>query len=154
MTAMRLQNVKPLENFCLALTWEDGPTQVADLSGLVRASRHFNVFAKDPDAFKTVTTINWGHGVGWSNGLDFSAENLALIASEQSDRSGVTLLNAFKEKYNLTNDQMAQALGYSRTQIKNFRSGTSPVTYTVWRAVTDMMERSALLYARLANSQR
>jgi uncharacterized protein DUF2442 len=71
---MRLEKIEPHDDFILRLYWENGPTQIADLSRLVRASRHFNVFAKDPDAFKTVTTINWGHGVGWSNGLDFSAE--------------------------------------------------------------------------------
>ena len=150
--AMRLKQVEAGDNFTLTLTWEDGTIQTADLSGLVRASRHFRIFAKEPYAFKFVTPINWGHGVGWDNGLDYSAENLALIAAEQTDSSGRGLLNAFKEKYNLTNDQLAQALGYSRTQIKNFRSGTSPVTYPVRRAISDMMERSALLYARLADN--
>jgi plasmid maintenance system antidote protein VapI len=150
--AMRLKQVEAGDNFTLTLTWEDGTIQTADLSGLVRASRHFKIFAKDPEAFKFVAPINWGHGVGWDNGLDYSAENLGLIAAEQTDSSGRGLLNAFKEKYNLTNDQLAQALGYSRTQIKNFRSGTSPVTYPVRRAISDMMERSALLYARLADN--
>lgn len=148
---MRLKNVEPQDDFVLRLTWDNGVVQYADLSGLIRTSRQFKIFETEPEAFRAISIINWGHGVAWENGLDYSVENLALIAMEQETRSGSELIDAFKTRYGLTNDQLAQALGYSRNQIKNFRSGRSPVTYTVRRTVTDMMDRSALLYARLAN---
>ncbi len=74
--------------FTLSLLWDSGFEQQVDLSGLIALSRHFAVFADDPDAFAKVGVINWGHGIAWENGLDYSVENLALIADEQADVDG------------------------------------------------------------------
>lgn len=74
--------------FTLSLLWDGGGEQETDLSGLISLSPHFAVFANDPEAFAKVRVINWGHGIAWENGLDYSVENLAGIADEQADVDG------------------------------------------------------------------
>ena len=149
----RLKSVTALEGFILELTWDDGRRECADLSGLIAINPHFFVFSKDQDAFHKVQVINWGHGVEWENGLDYSAENLARIAAEQTttDDAGTNLIKDFQDHYKLTNEQLGQAIGYKTSQIKNFKSG-SPIPAAVRTAIVHMNEQPTLLYARVRNS--
>jgi hypothetical protein len=71
---------KPLT---LHLVWVDGGCDTVDLTGLIHRSHHFAGFAKDHDAFRNVSVTEFGGGVEWTNGLDYSATNLKLLADEQ-----------------------------------------------------------------------
>ncbi|MDP2698653.1 DUF2442 domain-containing protein [Thalassospira sp.] len=135
--------------FTLILKWEDGAEQVADLSGLISLSRHFAVFADDPDAFARVRVINWGHGLEWENGLDYSTENLSRIADEQAEEDGRALIEDFQNCFKLTNEQVGLALGYKVSQIKNFKAGVSPVNPAVRIAIHTMKQEPTVLYARM-----
>jgi hypothetical protein len=76
--AKRLENVTPGDaQFTLVLKWRNGTVQTVDLSGLIAESRHFRRFLDEPDTFHDVRVGNWGHGIAWSNGLDYSASNLS-----------------------------------------------------------------------------
>ncbi|WP_167710584.1 DUF2442 domain-containing protein [Thalassospira xiamenensis] len=146
----RLAAVKTTDRpFTLLLQWDGGFEQQADLSGLVTLSRHFAVFADDPDAFAKVGVINWGHGVAWENGLDYSAENLARIADEQAEEDGRALIEDFQKRFKLTNEQVGQALGYKLSQVKNFKSGHTPVSPAVRIAIHTMKQEPTVLYARM-----
>ena len=138
--------------FTLRLVWDDGFEQLADLSGLVALSRHFCVFADDAESFGRVTVINWGHGIAWENGLDYSAENLARIADEQAEEDGQALINDFQTRFKLTNAQVGRALGYKLSQIKNFKSGHTPVSPAVRIAIHTMKQEPTVLYARLGKN--
>jgi hypothetical protein len=144
-----LNETGPATPFSLDLTWTDGTRQTVDLSGLVNFSSHFDVFAQAPDAFGRVTVINWGHGIGWENGLDYSAENLARIADEQTREVGPELMAAFKDRFKLTNEQAGHALGYKKSQIKNFRNGASKINPAVKIAIHTMMNDPTILYGRM-----
>lgn len=135
--------------FTLLLQWDDGFEQQADLSGLIALSRHFAVFADDPDAFAKVRVINWGHGVAWENGLDYSAENLERIADEQADEDGRALIEDFQKRFKLTNEQVGRALGYKLSQVKNFKAGHTPVSPAVRIAIHTMKQEPTVLYARM-----
>lgn len=148
----RISDVQAQEGFILKVTWSDGTSDLIDLSGLVAISRHFNVFAKDPAAFARVAPINWGHGVGWENGLDYSGENLARIAAEQRNDGGSKVLEQFRRKYGLTNRQVARALGYGESTIKNIQSGRGKMTTAARIAIKAMMDDPALLYGRMSGS--
>jgi len=154
----RLNKVSPLSKtdapFGLSLTWADGRAQTVDLSGLITFSRHFKVFAKSPDAFTKVSVINWGHGIEWENGLDYSAENLARIADEQPEETGPKLIATFKKRFDLTNEQVGRALGYKKSQIKNFRSGVTRVNPAVRVAIRTMLNDPTVLYARMGATDR
>ncbi|PKR54914.1 hypothetical protein COO20_05830 [Thalassospira marina] len=153
------ENMKRLESitvseqpFTLVLQWQTGVRQNADLSGLIALSRHFSIFANDPEAFAKVRVINWGHGIEWENGLDFSAENLARIADEQAEEDGRVLIEGFQKRFKLTNEQVGQALGYRVSQIKNFKSGHTAVAPAVRIAIHTMEHEPAVLYARMKNA--
>ena len=149
----RLESITVLEQpFTLLLQWQTGTQQNADLSGLVDLSRHFSIFANDPAAFAKVRIINWGHGIAWENGLDFSAENLASIADEQTDEDGRVLIEDFQKRFKLTNEQVGQALGYRVSQIKNFKSGHTAVAPAVRIAIHTMEHEPTVLYARMKNA--
>lgn len=147
----RLAQVSSVEPYRLNLTWEDGTSQTADLAGLIALSRHFKVFATDPTAFAKVRVVNWGHGLEWENGLDYSAENIKRIADEQQTIDSVKLLCDFQDRFGLTNAQAGRALGYKVSQIKNFRSGTSRISHSVQVAINAMMENPVLLYAQFTS---
>jgi hypothetical protein len=149
----RLKAVKHTDApFTLLLTWDDGSEQIADLSGMIAVSRHFRVFKDNSDAFNAVSVINWGHGIEWENGLDYSAENLAMLTEEESEQPNSAELIAFQKRFNLTNEQSGKALGYKVSQIKNFKSGTSLIPDAVHIAIRAMIRNPVLLYARLADS--
>ncbi|MEQ9491814.1 MAG: DUF2442 domain-containing protein [Alphaproteobacteria bacterium] len=136
--------------FALSLEWDDGHIERADLSGLVAANRHFRRFENNPEDFSKVRVINWGHGVEWQNGLDYSAENLARIASEQQTHDGRKVLSDFMSTFHLTAEGVARALGYSTSQIKNFKSRTSSLPSSARLAIQAMQENPTILYSRLA----
>jgi hypothetical protein len=147
----RLESITVSEKaFTLLLQWQSADRQLADLSGLIALSRHFSVFANDPAAFAKVRVINWGHGIAWENGLDFSAENLARIADEQADEDGRMLIEDFQKSFKLTNEQVGQALGYRVSQIKNFKSGHTAISPAVRIAIHTMKQEPAVLYARMS----
>jgi len=148
---MRLADVKALDGFVLELEWTDGHKNRADLSGLVMASKHFRTFADTPGDFKAVEVINWGDGIAWENGLDYSAENLLRIATMQAQHDDRTEIRDFQARFNLTNDQAGKALGYKVSQIKNFRSGHNPLPTSVRVAIRTMEEDPTILYAALAS---
>lgn len=138
--------------FTLSLTWNNGKKQTVDLSGLVAHSDRFRVFAEEPETFREVSVINWGHGIEWENGLDLSAESLAFIAAEQTGEDGRALIAEFQRRFHLTNEDIGLALGYKKSQIKNFKAGVSPVTPAVRVAVRAMLAQPAVFYARMAAS--
>lgn len=67
----------------LEIVWADNRKSRVDLTGLVYRSRHFRVFVDDPKAFQKVSPVNFGSGIGWENGLDYSAATLQTLAEEQ-----------------------------------------------------------------------
>ena len=142
----RLRRVSPGEEpFTLRLEWRDGREQMVDLTGLVARSLHFRVFAKNQDAFRAVNVINWGDGVGWDNGLDYAAENLARIAEEQSGMTEEDFVE-WQTSLELSNQEAADALGYSLSRIKNFRSG-APIPTAVQIACRTMLRDPSALAA-------
>lgn len=147
----RLSKITPSdEPFVLTLIWEDGSQQTANLSGLVNFSRHFIAFSGDPASFNKVSIINWGHGIEWENGLDYSAENLARIANEQLDEDDQILIKEFQSQFKLTNEQTGQALGYKKSQIKNFKAGTTSLKPSTRIAIHTMIDNPTVLHAIMA----
>lgn len=66
----------------LCVVWHDGKTSDIDLSRLVHSSKHFGRFLNEPEAFQKIAPVNFGSGVAWENGLDFSAECLMELREQ------------------------------------------------------------------------
>lgn len=77
MSLPRLQDIsfgnKP---YTMNIIWTDGSQGIADFYDIILDSIHFCVFLDDIEEFKKCRIINWGHGIEWENGLDFSADSI------------------------------------------------------------------------------
>jgi hypothetical protein len=105
----------------LEVVWKDGARNTVDLTGLVHRSRHFRRFLSEPLAFRKIKVVDWGAGVGWDNGLDYSADTLRTIVDEQQPLSGTDLV-AFETANNLNSAETAALFDVSERTVRDYRS--------------------------------
>ncbi|MEI9990898.1 MAG: hypothetical protein WDM86_12735 [Rhizomicrobium sp.] len=108
------------EKLSLRVTWDDGTKSRVDLTGLVHSSRHFAGFAEDQAAFRRVRPVGYGSGIGWDNGLDYSAATLRTLAEQQRPLSGRELA-AFERKHGLNTAETAAMLDVAERTIRSYR---------------------------------
>ncbi len=89
---LRVKSVSAAKHYVLNIEWQDGTRSRADLTGLVHSSRHFGVFIADTAAFRKVRPDEFGTGIEWDIGLDYSAHSLKTLVDEQKPISGARLL--------------------------------------------------------------
>ncbi len=106
--------------FTLHVTWGDGKKDVVNLTGLVSLSKHFRVFLADPKSFRKVRPTEFGGGIEWSNGLDYSADSLMTLADEQKPMTGKDLVT-FEKSFALNSEEMAGLLDVTPRSIHNWR---------------------------------
>lgn len=135
----RLKSVKAAkaQPFVLNTTWDDGTKATIDLTGLVHSFKPFQVFIDDPKSFATVQMVDWGSGIEWSNGLDYSAHSLRLIADEQRAMTGKEF-EAIWKTLGVNAEELALILGVSTRTVRDARQST--ILPPTWGA---MMRRCA-----------
>lgn len=106
--------------FVLTVTWSDGSVSRVDMTGLVHRSRHFGVFKDDLAAFRKVRPANYGSGIGWANGLDYSASTLRTLADEQASLSGADLAR-FSKKFDLNTAEIAAILQIAERTVRAYK---------------------------------
>ncbi len=117
----RVKAVEPAkEPLSLRVTWDDGTKSHVDLTGLVHSSRHFSGFAEDQAAFRRVKPVGYGSGIGWDNGLDYSAATLRILAEQQRTLSGRELA-AFERKHGLNTAETAAMLDVAERTVRSYR---------------------------------
>lgn len=109
--------------FSLVVVWSDGSKSAVDLTGLIHRSRHFRVFIDDPAAFRKVAVANFGSGIGWANGLDYAADTLRVLATEQRPLSGEDLV-AFQSRHDLNTAETANLLRVAERTVRAYRTAT------------------------------
>lgn len=119
---LRIKAVTPAKKgWILHVVWSDGTKSRIDLTGLVHRSKHFRVFLDDPDAFRKVAPVNFGSGIGWQNGLDYSAATLRTLAEEQRPMKGKELA-AFAKKHALNTAEVAGLLQIAERTLRAYRA--------------------------------
>src|SRR5690348_7232150 len=106
--------------FVLNIEWKDGAKTKADLTGLVHSSRHFKVFANDRQAFARVKPDEYGTGIEWENGLDYSAGSLRKLSEEQKPLDGKSLVQ-FERRHNLNTEETACMLSVTDRTVQSYR---------------------------------
>ena len=104
----------------LQVTWADGRKDQVDLTGLIHRSRHFRIFLGQPAAFRKVHVADFGAGIGWTNGLDYGADTLRMMADEQRPVSGADLA-AFESELDLSTAETAALLGLAERTVRAYR---------------------------------
>src|SRR5882762_8972368 len=121
-TLPRVNSVTPAKkSWVLDIVWSDNRKSRVDLTGLVHRSKHFRAFIDDPKAFQNVAPVNFGSGIGWKNGLDYSASTLQTLAEEQRPMKGKELA-AFEQKYDLNTAEMAALLEIAERTVRVYKT--------------------------------
>ncbi|UEM05813.1 DUF2442 domain-containing protein [Skermanella rosea] len=83
-TLRRIDKISASAPYLLHVAWRGGVHDDVDMTGVVNG---LEIFAslRDLVLFATVKVVDWGSGIGWHNGLDYSSESLAHLAEEQRD---------------------------------------------------------------------
>ena len=143
---MRVKSVKPAkESWTLAVVWADGTRDCVDLTGLVHRSRHFRRFLDEEAAFRKVKIVDYGAGIGWANGLDYSAGTLRILAEEQRPLSGSDL-RKFETANTLNTAETARLFDVSERTVREYR-GASRLPQPVALALRAMHANSTVLDA-------
>lgn len=139
----------------LNVTWDDGTRVRVDLTGLVHSSRHFKVFAEDASAFRRVKPVAYGSGIGWANGLDYSAATLRTLAEQQRPLSGKQLAD-FEARHGLSTAETAAMLDVAERTVRSYREARAlpePVAIAL-RAFDDNPAVFAAHYRPIARRKR
>jgi hypothetical protein len=121
-TLPRVKSVRAgRKGWVLDVVWSDNRKTRIDLTGLIHRSKHFRVFVENPKAFQSVAPANFGSGIGWENGLDYSAATLRTLAEEQQPMKGRDLA-AFELKHDLNTAEMAALLEIAERTVRAYKA--------------------------------
>ena len=104
----------------LVIYWRGGGVDKVDLSGLITRSKHFAVLA-DPELFATAKAVAFGGGVGWANGLDYSATNLHKMAEGRRPMTGRQFVS-WQKKMGISNRETAALFDRTVSTVKNYHN--------------------------------
>ena len=115
---IRIEDVKVIAPYTLVITWKNGHEDSVDMEGVIH---HYENFAplRDPDTFASVRTINWGHGIEWENGIDYSRDSLAFLAQEQNEMTAQDM-KAWQNDRGLSNAEAADWMDVALSTWKTY----------------------------------
>jgi len=142
----RIATVEAQPGYRLKVAWQDGGEAVVDMTGVVHRQAYFAAL-KDAAVFRQVAVIDYGTGIEWANGIDYSADSIEAMANAQVAMTAGEL-RAWKREMELSTNEMADIFGLSASTVKAYLAGESPIPVAVQIACNAMRENRAILYAR------
>ncbi len=142
----RIASVTAQPDYHLKIVWQDGGEAVVDMRGIVNRLAYFAPL-KDIAAFSQVETVAFGSGIEWANGIDYSADSLEVMASEQAAMTPEELRH-WKQDMRLSSNEMADIFGVSVSTIKVYLGGGSLIPVAFQIACNAMRNDPTILYAR------
>jgi hypothetical protein len=144
----QISSVEVVDHLILRVTWSAGirarRTDVIDLSPLVNSLKFYRPLRKDRELFRTVRLIEDGRIIAWGNGdIDMPAVSLEQLAEESMTADD---FKDFLRSNNLTHNEAAALLGYTRRQIENYLAG-EPIPRVVVMACFGLAARMQTLRA-------
>lgn len=145
-TTRRIASVAALPGHRLAVVWQDGGEAAVDLTGVVQRLDYF-AGLKDEAAFARVAVVDYGTGIEWENGIDYAADSIEMLASEQAGMRAADLA-AWKREMELSLAEMADIFGVSVSTLKNYLAGHQTIPIAMQVACAAMRRDRTVLYAR------
>jgi len=129
----RLASVKAAGGLRVQVTWKQGlrtqRTDVVDLSPLIGSLKFYKPLRDDATLFETIHLVDLGSAIAWGDGeIDLAATSIERLAEETFTGSD---LRCFLKTNQLTHEQAAAQLGYTRRQIEYFLNGDHPIPRVV-----------------------
>lgn len=119
----QLASVKAVNDLTVRVTWASGirvnRTDLVDLSPLVKSLKFYRPLRMNASLFRTVHLIEGGTILAWGDDdeIDMAADSVEQLAEDSMTADD---FRAFLKTNNLTHNDAAALLGYSRRQIENF----------------------------------
>jgi hypothetical protein len=125
-----IQAARVVEFGVIELVWSTGETLNVNLSDLPRRNAAFAKLA-DPAFFAKMERDEWGHGIGWPDGLDLGADRLYELSREQAGLPTASEFEAWMQRNGLSLSVAAESLGMTRRMIAHYRTGSKPIPIVV-----------------------
>ena len=115
----------------LVIDWDDDTRTTVDLAGVIARLKAFAPLA-EPALFRKARVIDYGAGIEWPGGLDYSADSLRLIGEEQRAMTNAEF-RSWQGSLELNVPEAAALLGFSPRTIKSYRAdGAIPKAVSVF----------------------
>lgn len=72
----KIKDIKPLKEYMLLATFEDGTVKTYDVSSLFDKIEIFNTLKDVPHLFKQIKVDVGGYGISWNDEIDLSCDEL------------------------------------------------------------------------------
>ncbi len=118
MKSRRIRSVVALPGHRLHIRWRDNSEASADMGGVVAGNLVF-ASLRDAAAFANVRVVAYGSGIEWGNGLDYSADSLAILAENQRRMTGDDF-RRWKQRMHLSLQEVADLFGIATSTIKTY----------------------------------
>ena len=123
----------------------DGASDNIDLTGLVHGHESF-ASLKDQALFATASVIDYGSGIEWADGTDYSSDSLSFLAERQREMTGEDL-RSWQSAMGLSINETADIFGVAVSTVKEYRkSDHIPIAWQI--ACHAMKEDREAFYAR------
>jgi len=146
-----IRTVNARKGHILAIEWNGGGKDTVDMSAVIERFKPFARLTNFAE-FKAVEPVDFGHGIEWENGLDYSADNLARMAKAQKAvTKGMTAayFKTWQTNADLTNEIAASVFGMKTRQIVKYRQGDASIPMPVQMTIHRFEEEPGLLNAIL-----
>ena len=125
-----IESTRVIEPGVMELVWSTGETLNVNLSDLPKRNAAFAKLA-DLTFFAPMKRDEWGHGIGWPDGLDLGADRLYALSREQAGLPTASGFGAWMQRNGLSLSVAAESLGMTRRMIAHYRTGGKPIPIVV-----------------------
>jgi len=133
----RIGSVKALDGRRVAITWESGVSQTADLTPALVSHRAFVRLRGDDDLFRLVRVSDYRDCLEWPDGSELPAAWVEELADAPLDNAQ---FREAMDKLHMSLDGMAVRLGVARRLIADYRKD-KPIPKTVALATRYLLDQ-------------
>jgi hypothetical protein len=129
-SAIRVQGVEPIGDYCLQMQWTNGKVMIVDLCEPIFRVKGLRPL-RDQTTFAKASIGEGGFSVVWPEGQDMGVGRLYEMALEQNGHEDAAEFNRWRWKHGLSLAGAADALGISRRAVAYYASGDQPVPRSI-----------------------
>ncbi len=141
----RIKTIKQTSPFTFLVPWQNRKKTQVDMEGTVYGFEPFALL-QDPEVFAQFELDEWGDGIEWPNGLNFSADSLAFLAEEQTPMIGKDL-KVWQKETGLSNNEAADWFGIVPSTFKEYKTKNSPIPRAVQIAARAAIDKPGVFQA-------
>ncbi len=141
----KIVSVKPVENFVLRVSFQNGIEKLYDIRTLYPVFSQFEVFETDEDLFCKVQVDVGGYGISWNDDLDLAAEDIweygIEVNEKEADITNLLADNLIKARciVGMTQKQLSESTGIYQADISKIERGLANPSLSTLKRLADGM---------------